>query len=57
MTEPITVVTRDGLVEADPTAGMRRERAIDVPGLWSGLVHTEPAATSGWSRRCSSTPT
>lgn len=27
---------------------MRRQRAIDVAGLWSGLVHTEPGATSGW---------
>jgi uncharacterized RmlC-like cupin family protein len=27
---------------------MRRQRAIDVPGLWSGVVHTEPGATSGW---------
>jgi uncharacterized RmlC-like cupin family protein len=27
---------------------MRRRRAIDVTGLWSGLVHTEPETTSGW---------
>ena len=35
-------------VEADPTPGMRRERAIEVDGLWSGVVHTEPGAASGW---------
>ena len=35
-------------MDADPTPGMRRRRAIDVPGLWSGVVHTEPGATSGW---------
>jgi uncharacterized RmlC-like cupin family protein len=48
MSEPIRVVPPDALVDADPTSGMRRQRAIDVPGLWSGLVHTEPGATSGW---------
>ena len=48
MSEPITVVTGADLVEADPTAGMRRQRAFDAPGLWTGLVHTGPAATSGW---------
>jgi uncharacterized RmlC-like cupin family protein len=35
-------------LEADPTPGMIRERAIEVEGLWAGLVRTEPAMTSGW---------
>ena len=48
MSEPIRVIAQDALVEADPTAGMRRRRAIDVQGLWAGVVHTEPGATSGW---------
>jgi uncharacterized RmlC-like cupin family protein len=48
MSEPIVVISPDGLVDADPTTGMRRQQAIGVPGLWSGLVHTEPGATSGW---------
>lgn len=48
MSEPIRVVPPDALVDADPTPGMRRRQAIDVPGLWSGMVHTEPGATSGW---------
>jgi uncharacterized RmlC-like cupin family protein len=48
MSVPIRVVPSGALVDADPTPGMRRQRAIDVPGLWCGLVHTEPGATSGW---------
>ena len=48
MTKPVTVVREQALVEADPTPGMRRQRAIEVPGLWAGLVHTEPGAASGW---------
>jgi uncharacterized RmlC-like cupin family protein len=48
MSEPIVVIPADALVDADPTPGMHRRRAIDVPGLWSGIVHTEPGATSGW---------
>jgi uncharacterized RmlC-like cupin family protein len=48
MSGPIEMISPDGLVESDPTPGMRREQAIAVPGLWSGLVHTEPGATSGW---------
>jgi uncharacterized RmlC-like cupin family protein len=48
MPEPIRVIPPSALVDADPTPGMRRQRAIDVPGLWGGLVHTEPGATSGW---------
>jgi uncharacterized RmlC-like cupin family protein len=48
MSEPIRMIPADAFVDADPTPGMRRRRAIDVPGLWSGLMHTEPGATSGW---------
>jgi uncharacterized RmlC-like cupin family protein len=35
-------------VEADPTPGMLRERAIDVEGMWAGFVRTAPGMTSGW---------
>jgi uncharacterized RmlC-like cupin family protein len=35
-------------VEADPTPGMVRERAIQVDGLWAGFVRTAPGAASGW---------
>lgn len=48
MPEPVSLVAPDALVESDPTPGMRRRRAIEAPGLWAGLVHTEPGATSGW---------
>ena len=36
------------LVEADPTAGMLRRRAFEVPGLWAGQVVTAPGAVSAW---------
>ena len=48
MSEQVRVIPADALVDADPTPGMRRRNAVDVPGLWSGLVDTEPGATSGW---------
>ena len=35
-------------VEADPTPGMVRERAIAVDGLWAGFVRTAAGAVSGW---------
>ena len=45
---PVEHVTAADRVEADPSPGMTRERAIDVDGLWSGVVHTEPGSASGW---------
>ena len=48
MAAPIRVVGPDELVEADPTYGMRRERAFEVPGLWTGRVTTAAGAVSGW---------
>ena len=36
------------LVEADPTPGMSRHRAFEVPLLWAGQVTTAPGAVSGW---------
>jgi len=44
-------VTRVGPAErriGDPTPGKVREQAIDVEGLWSGLVSSEPGVISGW---------
>src|SRR5262249_24093205 len=32
----------------DPTPGMLRELAFEVPLLWAGQVTTEPGAVSGW---------
>ena len=48
MAEPIRVVRSDELTAADPTAGMLRERAFELPILWSGRVQTAPGAVSGW---------
>ncbi len=45
---PVRVVRAADLVEADPTSGMTRRRAFDVPGLWAGQVVTDPGAVSGW---------
>lgn len=45
---PVRVVRAADLVPADPTSGMRRARAVEVPGLWAGTVVTEPGAVSGW---------
>jgi uncharacterized RmlC-like cupin family protein len=48
MPEPIRIVHPDELVEADPTSGMLRERAFEVPGLWTGRLTTAPRTMSGW---------
>jgi len=45
---PVSIVRSEALAEGDPTPGMRRRQAFAAPGLWAGLVHTEPGATSGW---------
>jgi len=47
-TNPVRAIRAQDLTEADPTPGMRRQKAFTAPGLWAGLVHTEPGATSGW---------
>ena len=48
MQEPVRLVRSDDLATSDPTPGMERREAFAVPGLWAGLVHTEPGAASGW---------
>ncbi len=48
MAAPIRILGPEELVEADPTYGMRRERAFEVPGLWTGRVTTAAGAVSGW---------
>jgi uncharacterized RmlC-like cupin family protein len=48
VTEPVRVIRAEDRVDADPTPGMRREQAFAAPGLWAGVVHTDPGATSGW---------
>ncbi|MGH3335448.1 MAG: cupin domain-containing protein, partial [Nocardioides sp.] len=46
--KPLRVFQANELVTADPTAGMLRELAFEVPQLWAGKVTTEPRAVSGW---------
>lgn len=46
--DPVSRITPAERVESDPTAGMTREQAIAVEGMWSGLVRTDPHMTSGW---------
>lgn len=48
MAEPIRVITMSDLVAADPTPGMFRQRAFEMPLLWAGMVETAPGAVSGW---------
>ena len=48
MSEPVRRIGPDDFTDADPTPGMRRRLAFAAPGLWAGLVHTDPGAHSGW---------
>ena len=45
---PVRVISFDELAAADPTPGMFRERAFELPILWAGRVTTQPGAVSGW---------
>ena len=45
--EDVTRVRPADRKQADPTPGKVREQAIDVDGMWSGLVHSEPGSFSG----------
>jgi uncharacterized RmlC-like cupin family protein len=46
--EPVRVFREADLTGADPTPGMTRRRAFEIPGLWAGTVETAPGAASGW---------
>ncbi len=46
--EPVRVFHAADLVSADPTDGMSRKRAFELPLLWSGQVETAPGVMSGW---------
>jgi uncharacterized RmlC-like cupin family protein len=48
MSEPVRVIKAAEMVEADPTPGMHRTRAFELPTLWAGRVETAPGAVSGW---------
>jgi len=46
--DAVTHVRPKERVEADPTSGVTRERAIETEGLWAGVALTEPRAVTGW---------
>lgn len=46
--DPVRHVRPQDRTDADPSPGMIRERAIEVDGLWAGMVRTAPGMTSGW---------
>jgi uncharacterized RmlC-like cupin family protein len=48
MGRPVRVIRGSDLVAADPTDGMSRSRAFELPLLWAGRVETAPGAVSGW---------
>jgi len=48
MAEPIRVIRPPDLLASDPTPGMFRQRAFEMPLLWAGRVETAPGAVSGW---------
>lgn len=48
MSEPIRVIRAAELIAADPSPGMLRTRAFEIPILWAGRVETQPGSVSGW---------
>ncbi|MEJ7705069.1 MAG: cupin domain-containing protein [Geodermatophilaceae bacterium] len=48
MADPVRVVSGGRLAAGHATPGMQRQLALDTGSMWSGLVHTEPGAESGW---------
>ena len=55
MVSPVRVVRAADLLAADPTPGMARERAYELPGVWAGRVVTAPGSVSGWHHHDSNT--
>ncbi|GAB6984872.1 cupin domain-containing protein [Nocardioides pyridinolyticus] len=45
---PVRVLGPADLVAADPTPGVDRELAFDLPLLWAGQAETAPGVVSGW---------
>src|SRR5438094_10629647 len=46
--DPVVHVRPGDRVEADPTPGIKREKAIAVEGLWAGVATTEAGMASAW---------
>ena len=47
-TDPVRHIPADARAAGEATAGMTREQAIAVDGLWAGLARTAPGAVSDW---------
>ncbi|MEJ7705106.1 MAG: cupin domain-containing protein [Geodermatophilaceae bacterium] len=48
MADTVRVISGGELAAGHATPGMDRQLALDTGSMWSGLVHTEPGAESGW---------
>lgn len=46
--DPARHIPPQARAEADPTAGITRERAIEVEGMWAGVARTSPGNTTAW---------
>ncbi len=48
MSDPIRLVRANQLSDGPSTPGMSRRQAVATDRIWTGLVHTQPGAVSGW---------
>ncbi len=46
--QPVRKVSADAFTVGQSTPGMTRHEAVVLDDMWSGVVHTDPWATSGW---------
>ncbi|MCW2714515.1 MAG: Cupin 2 conserved barrel domain protein [Frankiales bacterium] len=46
--QPVRKVSAGSFTPGHSTPGMVRSEAVVLDDMWSGVVHTEPGATSGW---------
>lgn len=46
--DPVRLITVGQRSEGHQTAGMLREEAIAIEGLWAGFVRTQPEMSSEW---------
>lgn len=48
MDDTVRVVPTTALTAGHATPGMARRQALDTGSMWSGLVHTDAGAETGW---------
>ena len=46
--DPVRLVLPTDRVEGERTPGMTREQAINIEGMWAGVVRTQAHMTTGW---------